>query len=311
MNRHLLRALAVLVALTAVVTAGAPNLLRIHRGDTLWQIARDHHTTVARLMALNHLPGNGLILAGQMLLLPGTARPTTTPATTSMTRRTTTVGYVVRPGDNLTVLAHRFGTTPRALAARNHLRGDLIVIGQRLTYRATRVVRSGSGVVPAGSGVAGSVAASVAGSVAASAAAHRAELATRPVPSQDAVRGLIRQAAQRNHVDPSLALAVAYQESGFQQRVVSPVDAIGVMQVLPSTGRALSLAYGRSFDLMQARDNVDAGVLLLRELLASTRSQSGALAGYYQGLGSIAVQGLLPQTHSYIRNITFLQRRFR
>lgn len=262
-------------------------------------------------MALNHLPGNGLILAGQMLLLPGTARPTTTPATTSMTRRTTTVGYVVRPGDNLTVLAHRFGTTPRALAASNHLRGDLIVIGQRLTYRATRVVRSGSGVVPAGSGVAGSVAASVAGSVAASAAAHRAELATRPVPSEDAVRGLIRQAAQRNHVDPSLALAVAYQESGFQQRVVSPVDAIGVMQVLPSTGRALSLAYGRSFDLMQARDNVDAGVLLLRELLASTRSQSGALAGYYQGLGSIAVQGLLPQTHSYIRNITCLQRRFR
>lgn len=304
MNRFLLRALGVLVALTAVVTAGAPNLLRIHPGDTLWQIARDHHTTVARLMALNHLPGSGLILAGQMLLLPGTARPTTTtPATTSMSRRTTTVGYVVRPGDNLTVLAHRFGTTPRALAARNHLRGDLIVIGQRLTYRATRVVRSRSTVVPTGSGVAGSVAAS--------AAAHRAELATRPVPSQDAVRGLIRQAAQRNHVDPSLALAVAYQESGFQQRVVSPVDAIGVMQVLPSTGRALSLAYGRSFDLMQARDNVDAGVLLLRELLASTRSQSGALAGYYQGLGSIAVQGLLPQTHSYIRNITFLQRRFR
>ena len=305
MHRHLLRALAVLVALTAVATAGAPNLLRIHRGDTLWQIARDHHTTVARLMALNHLPGNGLIIAGQMLLLPGTAR--LTPATTSMTRRTTTVGYVVRPGDNLTVLAHRFGTTPRALAGRNHLRGDLIVIGQRLTYRATRVVRSGSAVVPTGSGVAGSVA----GSVAASAAAHRAELATRSVPSQDAVQRLIRQAAKRNHVDPSLALAVAYQESGFQQRVVSPVDAIGVMQVLPSTGRALSRAYGRSFDLLQARDNIDAGVLLLRELLASTRSQSGALAGYYQGLGCIAVQGLLPQTHSYIRNVTFLQRRFR
>ena len=304
MNRLLLRALGVLVALTAVVTAGAPNLLRIHRGDTLWQIARDHHTTVARLIALNHLPGNGLIIAGQTLQLPGTAGPTTTPTTTTpTTRRTTTVGYVVRPGDNLTVLAHRFGTTPWALAARNHLRGDLIAIGQRLTYRTTRVVRSGSPVVPAGSGVAGSVAAS--------AAAHRAELATRSVPSQDAERRLIRQAAQRNHVDPSLALAVAYQESGFQQRVVSPVDAIGVMQVLPSTGRALSRAYGRSFDLMQACDNIDAGVLLLRELLASTRSQSGALAGYYQGLGSITVQGLLPQTHGYIRNITFLQRLFR
>ena len=34
------------------------------------------------------------------------------------------------------------------------------------------------------------------------------------------------------------------------------------------------------------------------------------LAGYYQGLGSIARQGLLPQTHSYIRSIGYLRPRF-
>lgn len=299
MNRHLLRALGVLVALVAVVTAGAPNVLRIHRGDTLSQIALDHHTTVARLIALNHLPGNGLIIAGRTLLLPGT---TSTPTATTTTRRTTTHVYVVRTGDNLTHLARQFGTTPRALEVLNHLPSDRILIGQQLTYRTTALVRNTVvrrvAPVPQQS------------SVATSAAGHRAELAVRSLPSQAAVQDLILRAARRNHVDPSFALAVAYQESGFQQRVVSPVDAIGVMQVLPSTGRALSQAYGRSFDLLQASDNIDAGVLLLRELLAMTGSPSGALAGYYQGLGSIKAQGLLPQTHDYIRNITLLQRRF-
>ena len=290
MNRHLLRALGVLVALTAVVTAGAPDVLRIHRGDTLSQIAHDHHTTVARLIALNHLPGNGLIIAGDTLRLPGTV-------TTS--RRTTRHVYVVRPGDDLTHLARRFRTTPRALARRNHLRSSTILIGQRLAYGSTTVVRRSAAAPRHRSGVAGS------------AAAHRYELSLRSLPSKSQVRRLIRSSARRNHVDPSLALAVAFQESGFQQRVVSPVDAIGVMQVLPSTGRALNRAYGRHFDLLRAGDNVEAGVLLLRELLAATGSQGKALAGYYQGLGSIRAKGMLPQTYGYVRNITLLQRRFR
>ena len=294
MNRHLLRALGVLVALTVVVTAGAPNILRIHRGDTLGQIARDHHTTVARLIALNHLPGNGLIIAGRTLRLPGAA---------TRMRRTTSHVYVVRPGDDLTHLARRFHTTPRALAGRNHLRSSTILIGQRLTYSSTTVVRRAA-ATHRGSRVSWS-------GVAGSAAQHRYQLALRSLPSKGQVRRLIRSSARRNHVDPSLALAVAFQESGFQQRVVSPVDAIGVMQVLPSTGRALNRAYGRHFNLLRADDNVEAGVLLLRELLAATGSQGRALAGYYQGLGSIRAKGLLPQTHGYVRNITLLQRRFR
>lgn len=289
MNRHLLRALGVIVALTAVVTAGAPNILLIHRGDTLSAIAREHHTTVARLIALNHLPGNGLIIAGDTLRLPGHAA---TP-----TRRQVSRSYVVRPGDDLTHLARRFHTTPRALARRNHLRSSTILIGQRLTYGSSSVVRRAA--PHRRSGVLGS------------AAQHRYDLSLRTLPSKAQVRRLIRSAARRNHVDPSLALAVAFQESGFQQRVVSPVDAIGVMQVLPSTGRALNRAYGRHFDLLRAGDNVEAGVLLLRELLATTGSQGTALAGYYQGLGSIRAQGLLPQTYDYVRNITLLQRRFR
>ncbi|MDP9182871.1 MAG: lytic transglycosylase domain-containing protein, partial [Actinomycetota bacterium] len=148
------------------------------------------------------------------------------------------------------------------------------------------------------------------GSVSRSAAAHRAMLAARSLPSKAAVQDMIARAARRHGVPVSLALALAYQESGFQQRVVSPVDAIGAMQVLPSTGRFLGRLHGRTFDLLKASDNVEAGVVLLRDLLQATGGVEKALAGYYQGLGSLSRIGLLPQTKQYVRNVQLLRKRF-
>ena len=85
---------------------------------------------------------------------------------------------------------------------------------------------------------------------------------------------------------------------------MSGVNAIGVMQVLPSTGRVLSQQYGQSLDLLETQDNITAGVLLLRQLVRSEGTADAALAGYYQGLGSISAQGrpaadarLHPQHH--------------
>jgi soluble lytic murein transglycosylase-like protein len=82
------------------------------------------------------------------------------------------------------------------------------------------------------------------------------------------------------------------------------------MQVLPSTGRSLGRLHGRSFNLLKASDNVEAGVLLIKDLLRATGSVERALAGYYQGLGSVARKGMLPQTRQYIRNVTVLRARF-
>lgn len=281
------RLLGLLMLLTAVLTAEAPSVIRISRGDTLSELARRHHTTVARLIALNHLPGNGTIYTGALLRLPA-LEPQLRP-------------YAVRRGDTLSGLASRYGTTIADLRARNHLRNDWLGIGQHLTIA----------VGPSAQPAPGAVVLRVPDAVQRAVASDRAVLATRPLPSRGQVRRLVAASASRHGVDVSLALAVAYQESGFQQWVVSPVDAIGVMQVLPSTGRALDRAYGRHFDLLQARDNIEAGVLLLSQLLRSTADWRGALAGYYQGLGSLQVQGMLPQTHGYIRSIAVLRPRFR
>jgi LysM repeat protein len=298
--RRAARTLAILVTLAAVLTAGAPSVIRIEAGDSLWEIARRHHTTVATLRALNDLPGNGTIYAGALLKVPSSRGGT--PAS----RRVET-SYQVRPGDNLTAIARRHGVSVQTLIVRNGLpRNGMIVIGRHLAVpgQARRAATSApAATVNAGARIPGSVQRSV--------AAHRATLAGRPQPSRATVRALVATTARRHGVDPSLALAVAYQESGFQQAVVSPVDAIGVMQVLPSTGRALNSQYGRRLDLLRVEDNVTAGVLLLQQLVRGTGRTDRALAGYYQGLGSIQAQGMLPQTHAYVRNVSALRARFR
>ena len=227
------------------------------------------------------------------------------------TRRTVERSHLVRRGDTLIAIARRYRVSTTTLTVRNRLpRNGAIRIGRRLAVPVrVPVARSArTGAATQASHNAGSL---ISVRVRRSAARNRAILAGRPQPSRAAVRRLISATASRHGVEPSLALAVAYNESGFQQRVVSPVDAIGVMQVLPSTGRALEGVAGRRLDLLRTRDNVTAGVLLLRQLGRGKRSQAMTLAGYYQGIGSIRRRGVLPQTRVYIRNVGALQRRFR
>jgi LysM repeat protein len=283
------RTIGLLVLLAAVLTAAAPSVIRIHRGDTLSGLAAKYGTSVSALQRANHLSGT-TIYAGDLLAIPGqNVQATST--------RTVSAVYVVRAGDNLTKLGRKLGHSVAWLKARNHLRSSTIVIGQHLVY-GVRVA------------AAASVAPTVIGGVTQSAAYHRQVLRSRTMPSRSHVRDLIRASARRHGVPTSLALALSYQESGFQQRVVSPVDAIGVMQVLPSTGRSLGRMHGRTYDLLKAEDNVEAGVTLISDLLRATGSVQKALAGYYQGLGSLGRVGYLPQTRAYIKNILLLRTHF-
>jgi soluble lytic murein transglycosylase-like protein len=299
-RRPATRTLAVLLTLAAVLTAGASSNIRVKAGDTLWAIAQRHHTTVDVLRRLNDLPGSGTIYIGQLLKVPATAAPRP-----HVVER----GYTVRPGDTVSGIARRYGVSTRTIILRNRLpRSGTVLIGRRLAIPV--LVRSGSHRIAPNSATM-NAGLHIPLRVQRSAAAHRAYLESHRQPSQASVRRLVYRTAQRVGLDPSLALAVAYNESGFQEGVVSPVDAIGVMQVLPSTARVLSSSYGRNLDLLKAEDNVLAGTLLLKQLVRATGRADMALAGYYQGLGSVQAHGMLPQTHTYIRNVSALRARFR
>ncbi|WP_067440445.1 transglycosylase SLT domain-containing protein [Nocardioides jensenii] len=128
-------------------------------------------------------------------------------------------------------------------------------------------------------------------------------------PSRAKVRRTIVHTARAHDVDPNLALAVSWQESGWQMHHVSSADAIGAMQVLRGTGEWMSLYAGRSLELRRTKDNVLAGVLLLDLLDDMTGRRSHQLGAYYQGLGAVREHGLYSETKDYVRNVTAIKRR--
>jgi soluble lytic murein transglycosylase-like protein len=122
----------------------------------------------------------------------------------------------------------------------------------------------------------------------------------------------VGQVAAANGVPPSLAEAIGYQESGFNNNLVSNTGATGVMQIEPRTWSYIqhNLA-GSSLSPTSAQDNIRGGVLLLHSLLDQTGGNpSMAAASYYQGLRSIHQHGMYIDTQHYVANVMALQRQF-
>jgi LysM repeat protein len=222
--------LGAVLALAVVSTAGAPSLITVEPGDTLWDLARTHGTSVTSLQALNDLPGNGTIYAGQTLRVGGEGAGGSSAGTRHRVAR----------GETLSHIALRYGVRQSAVASANGLSGGRVYAGSTLTIPGgtARSAPSTDAVPTTNAGV------RIPERVRSSVAQNRAVLAARSHPSKAQVRRMVADTARRYGVSPSLAVAVAYHESGFQQRVVSGVNAIGVMQVLPSTGRVLSQQSG-------------------------------------------------------------------
>jgi soluble lytic murein transglycosylase-like protein len=147
--------------------------------------------------------------------------------------------------------------------------------------------------------------------VTAGVAHERRVLARHAEPSRDQVAAMIRTTAGRWGLDHSLAMAIAWQESGFNMREVSPVGAIGTMQVMPYTGAYVSAdVVHRHLDLYDAQDNVTAGVALLSVLTHEAKSERQAVAGYYQGLQSVRDHGMFRSTKQYVANVMALRASF-
>ncbi len=88
--------------------------------------------------------------------------------------------------------------------------------------------------------------------------------------------------------------------------MVSPANAVGAMQVIPDAGTWASQLAGRDLDLLDAQDNVTAGVVILRALTRSSDSLDQAVAGYYQGLASVRANGPYADTRTYVAHVTTL-----
>lgn len=293
-----------------VLTSGtrwAPYVVRT--GDTLWDIAQRTHTTVGALVAHNRLPNGGAhLVPGQVLQVPSsasTARPRGTAAPRPVPSRT----YVVRRGDTLTAIAARFRVPVGSLARANRVSNPHVIrVGQRLAVpgaKPSTPVAKPAAVPDTFLGR------TYPAAVAHSAAHNRAVLAKAPVPTRAQTRTLLIAAARAQGVDPRLVLAIAWQESGWNQRLVSPANAIGIMQVIPSSGQWASSMVGRKLNLLDPRDNVTAGVAIIRSLLRSADNTQQAIAGYYQGLAGVRQNGMYADTRQYVANVLAIRARMR
>jgi LysM repeat protein len=288
----------------------------VRPGDTVWEVARRYGVPTEAVLAANKLDAAAAIRPGRKLVLPGA-----TPRRRSTTVVERTRAHVVRPGETVTTIARRYGVSVTSVLRRNGLRSTstihpgrrLLVAGAGTTATSTRSTRTTS-TRPAGRPAKPPKNVPFrrySGAVTSAAAANRAELGTRRVPTRAAARDLIRSAARRHGVDPALALAVAKMESGFNQKQVSIANAVGIMQVIPSSGRWASQLVGRRLDLMDAEDNVEAGVALLRALLRAAPDERIAIAGYYQGLAGVQRNGMYPDTRRYVATVQALKRQYR
>jgi soluble lytic murein transglycosylase-like protein len=97
--------------------------------------------------------------------------------------------------------------------------------------------------------------------------------------------------AARHDLDPELVLAVMQVESNCYHMAVSPVGALGLMQILPSTGEELARHYDIEWrgpeTLFDPFVNVKLGVAYLGKLSDRYRSMPTALAAYNWGPGRI------------------------
>jgi LysM repeat protein len=294
--------LVVPLVAAGLITAGFPGLgtYTIRSGDTLTEIADRYGTTVRNLVRINELPGHGnTIYVGETLKVPGGK------STGVSKPRGRTVAYTVKRGDTLSEIAHRHKVSLKSLLAANGLKASSpIYAGRTLRIPGTAKTAPSKKCTKRNcfNGR------RYADHVVAAADRNRAKLSKRDLPTRSQMRSIIASTARRHGVDPNLALAIAWQESGWKQRVVSPANAIGAMQVIPSSGRFSSDIIGRRLDLLNARDNATAGVVLL-DWLTRAATVPNAVAGYYQGLGSVRKNGMFTDTKRYVSNVLRIQKK--
>jgi soluble lytic murein transglycosylase-like protein len=123
-------------------------------------------------------------------------------------------------------------------------------------------------------------------------------------PVRRRIADLIRRHAARNGIDERVALAVAMAESNLNAGAVSPMNAQGVMQLIPATQQRFGVK-----DAFDAESNVRGGMAYLKWLKLRFNGDWGLVAAAYNaGEGAVdRYRGIPPyrETQDYVRRVLF------
>lgn len=124
----------------------------------------------------------------------------------------------------------------------------------------------------------------------------------------EAYHFLIERASRAEGVPPAMVKAVIQAESAFDPTAVSPKGAMGLMQLMPETARALGVSQP-----FEAAQNVFGGTRYLRELYDRYGNWVHTLAAYNAGPSVVDRSGGVPpiaETRRYVKRVLSYYRRF-
>jgi N-acetylmuramoyl-L-alanine amidase len=288
-------------ALALCAPANAAVIHTVQPGETLWSIATANNFTTRALAAANGLSEDSQVVLGSQIKIPSVSEaaaalssgtPLSSSGSTSTSSGAPPAGaYTVRPGDTLSSIAGRSGVPMIAVANMNGVDpARPLLIGTVLK-------------LPTGAQVTSST----------PAPSNTVVPNAPPYPTAERVSSTtISEIAAAHGVPASLASAIGWQESGFNNDLVSSANARGVMQILPGTWSWINSNLAVSpLNASSAADNVHAGVLYLGQLLRDTGyNVPETIASYYQGLDSVRREGMLPATREYVNSVMALRSRF-
>jgi LysM repeat protein len=274
---------------TSAAPATSSGAYVVRPGDSLSAIAARQGVSTATLASANGLKPDSWVLSGTTLRLPAAGSATVAQAASAAPAPMG--AYKVRPGDTLSGLAAAARVPASQMAYMNGLDADAPLI-------AGTVIK-----LPTGA------------SINATAPAPARTIVPQAAPVASAGRLSATQVgalAAQHGVPSSLAAAIAWQESGFNNAMISAANARGIMQIMPGTWSWVQANLSSAqLDPSSPTDNVRAGSLYLAHLLRETNGDPAlAAAGYYQGLSSVRRIGMLPETRRYVDNVLALRSRF-
>jgi N-acetylmuramoyl-L-alanine amidase len=124
-----------------------------------------------------------------------------------------------------------------------------------------------------------------------------------PHPTDEVVSsGAVAEEASKYEMSPSLVQSIGWEESGFNNSVVSPASARGVMQIIPDTWDFVNEQLTDTpLSSVSALSNVEAGTIYLHHLYhLMGGDREATIAAYFQGPNR---DRLLPETQNYLSKV--------